>query len=99
MLFVARLHWTVCENTLREYFSQFGKVKNSYVVFDKNTGLSKGYGFVELDSVTCVQTALDHKPHVINRQQVQVRPHTDTTKSRRDTTPMQSQDHIPISTD
>ncbi|GAB0097258.1 SRA stem-loop-interacting RNA-binding protein, mitochondrial [Sergentomyia squamirostris] len=47
-LFVGNIPWTVSSRELRNYFSEFGRVFSVNVVFDKNTGLSQGYGFVSL---------------------------------------------------
>nr|ABR23440.1 RNA binding protein [Ornithodoros parkeri] len=45
-VFVGNLSWTVGKKELRDYFSQFGYVSSAMVIFDKDTGMSKGYGFV-----------------------------------------------------
>lgn len=49
-LFVGNLHWTIGHRELKEYFTEFGRVLAANVVFDKKTGLSKGYGFVVFKS-------------------------------------------------
>lgn len=36
---------------MREYFSQFGRVVDSTVMLDRETGRSKGFGFVSLENV------------------------------------------------
>jgi len=45
-VFVANLPWTAGHAELRKYFQEFGRVMSARVVFDKNTGVSRGYGFV-----------------------------------------------------
>ena len=45
-VFVGNLPWTIGNNELRAFASSFGAVQQAVVVFDKSTGLSKGYGFV-----------------------------------------------------
>lgn len=45
-LFVGNMPWTVANQDLRLYFSKFGPVVQSAVVFDQQIGMSKGYGFV-----------------------------------------------------
>lgn len=47
-LFVSNLPWTVGNTELKNYFMSFGKVVSANVVFDKKTGLSQKYGFVEI---------------------------------------------------
>lgn len=48
-LFVGNIPWTVSSRELRNYFAEFGRVFQANVVFDKNTGLSQGYGFVSVN--------------------------------------------------
>lgn len=48
-LFVSNLPWTVSHRELRSYFAEFGRVFGANVIFDKNTGLSKRYGFVLIE--------------------------------------------------
>lgn len=37
------------ELALREYFEQFGKVNSIRLIIDKNTGRSRGFGYVEFE--------------------------------------------------
>ena len=46
-VFVGRLNHETTQDTLHEYFSKFGKVKNCRLVRNLVTGASKGYGFIE----------------------------------------------------
>ena len=45
-LFVGGLAWETQRDTMRRYFEQFGEILEAVVITDKNTGRSKGYGFV-----------------------------------------------------
>ncbi|KAK4753075.1 hypothetical protein SAY87_021873 [Trapa incisa] len=45
-VFVGGLAWETRSDSLRRYFEQFGVVLEADVIRDKNTGRSKGYGFV-----------------------------------------------------
>ena len=47
-LFVARLSSSITEENLSELFSAFGEVLSSKVVMDRETGNSKGFGFIEM---------------------------------------------------
>ncbi|WP_167619024.1 RNA recognition motif domain-containing protein [Maribellus sediminis] len=47
-LFVARLKPTITGENLEELFSVFGEVTSAKVIIDKETGNSKGFGFVEM---------------------------------------------------
>lgn len=45
-VFVGGLAWETQRETMRTYFEQFGEILEAVVITDKNTGRSKGYGFV-----------------------------------------------------
>ena len=45
-IFVGGLAWETQKDTMRRYFEQFGEIVEAVVITDKNTGRSKGYGFV-----------------------------------------------------
>uniref|UniRef100_A0A6N2LG24 RRM domain-containing protein n=1 Tax=Salix viminalis TaxID=40686 RepID=A0A6N2LG24_SALVM len=45
-VFVGGLAWETQSETMRRYFEQFGDILEAVVISDKNTGRSKGYGFV-----------------------------------------------------
>ncbi len=47
-IFVAKLSPRTTEDSLKKHFEQFGEVTNSKVIFDRETGRSKCYGFVEM---------------------------------------------------
>ncbi|XP_073830438.1 SRA stem-loop interacting RNA binding protein 1 [Musca autumnalis] len=62
-LFVGNIPWTVSHQQLKGYFKEFGRVINANVVFDKKTGLSRGYGFVTLNSLKTVQAIENEQKH------------------------------------
>jgi RNA recognition motif-containing protein len=45
-MFVGGLHPNLTINNLLSYFSQFGKIENGVIMTDKNTGKSRGFGFI-----------------------------------------------------
>ncbi|GAB4833051.1 hypothetical protein Ancab_007109 [Ancistrocladus abbreviatus] len=45
-VFVGGLAWETQSDTMHRYFEQFGEILEAVVITDKNTGRSKGYGFV-----------------------------------------------------
>ena len=47
-VFVGGLAWETQSETMRRYFEQFGEILEAVVITDKNTGRSKGYGFVSI---------------------------------------------------
>jgi RNA recognition motif-containing protein len=49
-IYVGNLSYTLKENDLNNVFSEFGNVNTVKIIKDRNTGRSKGYGFVEMDN-------------------------------------------------
>ncbi len=47
-LYVGNLSYQTQEHDLREAFAQFGEVVSANVVTDRDTGRSRGFGFVEM---------------------------------------------------
>ncbi|KAF9516640.1 hypothetical protein BS47DRAFT_1292110, partial [Hydnum rufescens UP504] len=43
---VGNLSWNTTDETLRDHFSQFGQILDSIVMRDRETGRSRGFGFV-----------------------------------------------------
>ncbi|KIY52862.1 hypothetical protein FISHEDRAFT_34426 [Fistulina hepatica ATCC 64428] len=48
-LFIGGLAGTVTSESMREFFSQFGRVIDSTVMLDRETGRSKGFGFISIE--------------------------------------------------
>ncbi|HTL12636.1 MAG TPA: RNA-binding protein [Bdellovibrionota bacterium] len=49
-LYVGNLPFTATEESLAETFSQAGSVASAKIIMDRETGRSKGFGFVEMSS-------------------------------------------------
>jgi len=47
-LYVGNLSYQTSEDGLRNYFSGFGTVESVKIISDRNTGNSKGFGFIEM---------------------------------------------------
>ncbi len=47
-IFIARLDYSTTVDTLQRLFEQFGEVTSAKIIMDRDTGKSKGYGFVEM---------------------------------------------------
>jgi RNA recognition motif-containing protein len=57
-IYVGNLPWQVDDARLEEVFSEHGKVVNARVVSDRETGRSRGFGFVTMSSETELQDAI-----------------------------------------
>jgi len=58
-LYVGNLPWTSTEADLRDLFSSFGEVHSAAVITDRDTGRSRGFGFVELDEAAAEKAISD----------------------------------------
>jgi RNA recognition motif-containing protein len=47
-LYVGNLSYNTTEDGLRSLFSSYGSVASSKIIFDRETGNSKGFGFIEM---------------------------------------------------
>ena len=77
-LFVGSLSWSTDDNTLRAAFERFGTVEDAKVIEDRETGRSRGFGFVTCADEGAAQTAiqqmhnaeLDGRTLTVNEAQV-----------------------------
>jgi len=58
-LYVGNLTYKVTETDLEQLFSQFGTVQSAQIIQDRETGRSKGFGFVEMDTEAQAQAAIE----------------------------------------
>ncbi len=57
-LYVGNLPYSAKEESLKEHFSSAGSVASVKIIIDRETGRSKGFGFVEMDSEDGAQSAV-----------------------------------------
>ncbi len=57
-LFVGSLPWSVDDQKLKETFEPHGNVVSAKVVTDRNSGRSRGFGFVEMENAEDAQKAI-----------------------------------------
>ncbi|MBD3369599.1 RNA-binding protein [Candidatus Fermentibacteria bacterium] len=63
-LFVGGLAWATTDESLKEAFSEYGEVTDAKVILDRNTGRSRGFGFVtfaEAESAETAKNAMDNQ--------------------------------------
>jgi RNA recognition motif-containing protein len=58
-IFVGNLAFTTTEQDLRERFEPYGSVDAIRIMTDRETGRSRGFGFVEMPDTRAAQTAID----------------------------------------
>ncbi|KOS40034.1 hypothetical protein ACN38_g9118 [Penicillium nordicum] len=63
-LFIGGLSWNTDDNSLRQRFEEFGVVEDATVVKDRDTGRSRGFGFVRFstdDEATAAMDAMNNQ--------------------------------------
>lgn len=58
-LYCGNLSYSTTSPELEQLFSEFGTVQSAEVIMDRDTGRSKGFGFVEMGSDAEAQAAID----------------------------------------
>lgn len=69
-IFVGNIPWTVGHRELRNYFGQFGKISWAQIIFDKKTGLSKGYGFVSFQKRSALENLEKKQKHTLEHSTI-----------------------------
>ncbi|MCI0358324.1 MAG: RNA-binding protein [Planctomycetaceae bacterium] len=57
-LYVGNLSYNITNQSLESLFAEFGRVQSAQVVMDRDTGRSKGFGFVEMSDNGQAQAAI-----------------------------------------
>lgn len=58
-LYVGNLPYSVDDEALHQHFAQFGAVDSAKVIMDRETGRSKGFGFVEMADDSAADAAIE----------------------------------------
>ncbi len=58
-LYVGNLTYGVTNQTLEDLFRPFGDVRSAQVIQDRETGRSKGFGFVEMSDANAARNAIN----------------------------------------
>ena len=58
-IYVSNLSWGTKSDSLQDLFAQFGEVSSASIITDRETGRSRGFGFVEMPADEEGQAAID----------------------------------------
>jgi RNA recognition motif-containing protein len=58
-IFVGNLAFTATDDDLKELFEEHGQVNSARVILDRETGRSRGFGFVEMPNRTEAENAIE----------------------------------------
>src|SRR5215216_6058705 len=68
-IYVGNLSWQMTDDDLSNLFTQYGTVTSAKILKEKNTGRSKGFGFVEMEDEEAAKAAIA----ALNESEVQGR--------------------------
>lgn len=57
-LYVGNLSYSVADDMLQQQFTEFGTVNSAKIMMDRDSGRSKGFGFVEMSTDAEAQAAI-----------------------------------------
>ena len=58
-IFVGNLPFTTTESDLRNLFAEYGEVESAAIINDRDTGRSRGFGFVEMPDAAEANKAIE----------------------------------------
>ncbi|MTI89096.1 MAG: RNA-binding protein [Balneolaceae bacterium] len=59
-IYVGNLSYDVSDDQLKEVFEAFGEVSSCKIITDRQSGRSKGFGFVEMDNTAEAEAAIEN---------------------------------------
>lgn len=71
-LYVGNLPWSTTDSDLEELFSSVGPVGSAQVITDRDTGRSRGFGFVEMANEDASRAIAELNGHAIGGRQIKV---------------------------
>jgi cold-inducible RNA-binding protein len=71
-LYVGNLPWSTTDSDLEELFSSVGSVNSAQVITDRDTGRSRGFGFVEMPNEDGTRAITELNGHSIDARQIRV---------------------------
>ena len=71
-LYVGNLPWSITDADLKELFSEVGEVTSANIITDRDSGRSRGFGFVEMAKEAGQQAIKKFSGHEINNRPLRV---------------------------
>jgi RNA recognition motif-containing protein len=60
-LFIGNIAYATSEESLREFFEEFGPLRSVKIATDRETGRSRGFGFIEIDDDAQARAAIESR--------------------------------------
>ena len=58
-IYISNLSYVISDADLKDLFAEYGEISSAKVIMDRETGRSRGFGFVEMPDDTMAQKAID----------------------------------------
>ena len=58
-IYVSNLNWNTVDDSLQNLFAEYGEVSSAKIITDRETGRSRGFGFVEMPNDEEAKAAID----------------------------------------
>ncbi len=71
-VYVGNLPWSVTDQELQDLFTPFGAVESAQVVTDRDTGRSRGFGFVEMAGTNAAEAIAELNGQEIDSRALKV---------------------------
>ena len=71
-IYVGNLPWSIADAELSDLFAEFGTVESAQVVMDRETGRSRGFGFVEMAAEDAARAIAKLNGHSVESRQLRV---------------------------
>lgn len=81
-IYVGNLSYSSSEDDLNQEFSQYGNVRDVKIIMDRETGRSKGFGFITFEEDQAAQAALAHDGKDVGGRTVKVSIAKEPTRQR-----------------
>jgi len=69
-MFIGGIARETTEDSMRNYFSQYGNLKDCILMVDKMTGNSRGFGFITYTDPSCISGVLNKCPHTLDNKRI-----------------------------
>ena len=73
-IFIGNLHFNVDDDSVRKHFKRCGKIESVRIIRDNQTGVGKGFGYVNFKSEDAVALALELDGTTILNREIRVKP-------------------------
>ncbi|NIP14907.1 MAG: RNA-binding protein [Pseudomonadales bacterium] len=71
-LYVGNLPWSTTDSDLEDLFSSVGPVSSAQVITDRDTGRSRGFGFVAMSDEDASRAITELNGHAVDGRQIKV---------------------------